>query len=95
MSDSIDWLNNLLDLGEDWVVKDKVDNSYFKEIDIIVECAKATGICPVTKEESKIYDLQPTGCFHHLGLFENKTYINTYLPRVIKNRSEVDTIELS
>ena len=93
--DSIDLLNKLLDLGEDWVVKDIVVNSNFKEIDIFVEYAKATGICPVTKEESKIYDLRPTRRFRHLDLFEYKTYINACLPRVINKRSEVNTIELS
>lgn len=93
--DIIDLLNKLLDLREDWAVKNIIVNTNFKEIDIFVEYTKTTVLCPVTKAESKIYDLRPSRRLRHLDLFDYKTFINACLPRVINEKSEVHTIELS
>lgn len=85
----------LLNLGTDWEVKDILINKNFKEIDIFVEYTKTKGICPSTKFESKVYDYRESRRFRHLDLFEYKTYINARIPRVINEKSEINTIELS
>jgi len=87
-------LTRLLNLGTDWVVKDIILNTDFKEIDIYVEYTHRTGECPLTKEKCKIYDFRESRRFRHLDLFEYKTFINARLPRVINNKSEINTIDL-
>jgi len=88
-------LAQLLNFGEQWKVKDITINSAFKEIDIFLEYSKQTGVCPITQVECKIYDFRESRRLRHLDLFEYKTYINVRLPRVINNKSQINTIELS
>ncbi len=87
-------LNRLLNFGDEWNVKDVLINDSFKEIDIFLEYTKTTGFCPVTKTECKIYDFRETRRFRHLDLFDYKTYINARIPRVINDKSDVNTIDL-
>lgn len=90
-----DFFNRILNLGEGWEIKDILINSHFKEIDIFIEYTKATWSCPTSKTECKIYDYRPTRRFRHLDIFEYKTFINGRIPRVINEKLEVNSIELS
>lgn len=93
--ESKDFINRLLHLGEGWEISDILVNENFKEIDIFIKYTNPTGVCPKTNTESKIYDFRATRRFRHLDVFEYKTYLNARIPRVINNKSEVNTIELS
>ena len=88
-------LSQILNLGDGWIVKDILVNESFKEVDIFIEYIKSTGTCPSMKTECKIYDYRDVRRFRHLDLFEYKTFINAKLPRVINDKSEVNTIDLS
>lgn len=90
-----DFFNRILNLGEGWEIKDILINSHFKEIDIFIEYTKAIWSCPTGKTECKIYDYRPTRRFRHLDIFEYKTFINGRIPRVINEKLEVNSIELS
>lgn len=93
--ESIELLQKILNFGEDWEIKEILINESFKEIDIFLKYSKSTGICPTTKKEGKIYDYGASRRFRHLDLFEYRTFINVRIPRVINDKSEVSTIELS
>ncbi len=90
-----EFFTRLLNLGNDWIIKDIIINSFFKEIDISIEYCKSTGICPKTQKESKIYDFGDSRRIRHLDLFEYKTFINFRLPRVKNENSIIRSIELS
>jgi transposase len=88
-------LERLLHFGEAWHVDDIQVNESFKEIDILISYTKNTGICPILKSEQKIYDYGDLRRIRHLDLFEYKTFINTRIPRVINDKNDVTSIDLS
>jgi len=93
--ESKQFLRRLLKLGEEWSIEDVLVNENLKEIDLFVKYTKLTGLCPITKKESRLYDFRDTRRIRHLDLFEYKTFINVRIPRVINSKSEINSIELS
>jgi len=93
--ESKEFLEKLLNFGEEWEIKEIMINENFKEIDIFLKYSKSTGICTITKKECKIYDYGESRRFRHLDVFAYQTYINVRIPRVINDKSEVSTIDLS
>lgn len=90
-----DLFNRILNLGEDWEVKDIIVNNSLKEVDIFIEYTKSSGYFASTKSEFKIYDYKNSRRFRHLDIFEYKTYLNARLPRIKNDNSEIKIIELS
>ena len=84
----------LLNLGNDWKIKDIIVNKNFREIDIYIEYTASTGLCPTTQKECKIYDYGEERRIRHLDLFEYKTYLNLRVPRVKNGNQEVTTMKL-
>jgi len=90
-----EFITRLLNFGDDWKITDIRVNTEFKEIDIFLEYIKSTGLYPRTNEECKIYDYMNSRRLRHLDIFEYKTFINARVPRVINDKSEINSIELS
>jgi len=93
--ESTELISRLLNFGKEWRINDIIINSDFKEVDIYIEYTQKTGVCPNTQQISKIYDFAEIRRLRHLDLFEYKTFINTRIPRVINDKLEVNTIQLS
>jgi len=90
-----EFITRSLNFGDDWKVTDIRVNTDFKEIDIFLEYTKPTGLFPKTNEVCKIYDYMNSRRLRHLDIFEYKTFINASVPRVINEKSEINSIGLS
>ena len=91
---SKDFILRLLNLGNNWKVKEVLINENFKEIDIYIEYNSPVGLCSKTLKECKIYDYGESRRIRHLDLFEYKTYLNVRIPRVINDKSDVTIMKL-
>ena len=91
---SKDFILRLLNLGNNWKIKDIIINENFKEIDIYIEYVSAVGLCSKTLKECVIYDYGEERRIRHLDLFEYKTYLNVRIPRVKNDNSEVTIMKL-
>lgn len=64
------------------------------EINIFVAFWHRWAICPVSGENSKVYDLREMRRWRHLNLMQYKTYINSRVPRVFNEEWKVSSIEV-
>ena len=92
--ESTEFLNKLLQLGPEWGVDDILINHDFKEIDIHLKYVKPTGLCPISGQESRIYDFRETRRLRHLDALGYKTFLNVRAPRVINDKSGISTISI-
>lgn len=94
MENKAKFLEKLLGITSDWeVIEVKVDDEV-NEIDIFLEYRRKDGICPFTKERSKVYDLREMRRWRHLNIMQYKTYINCRVPRVINKEGKISSIEV-
>lgn len=82
----------LLNLNEQWQVKDVVSDYNNLEIKIIIDYIGKTAECPETLKIYSIYDHAPNRSWRHLDTMQYKTYINCRLPRVKNKEGKVVTI---
>ncbi len=84
----------LLLLSDGWEVQDvKVDHS-LKEVDVYITYVLQQAQCPITKQQSKIYDYRENHRWRHLDTMQYKTYLNCRVPRVINDDGKITTIEV-
>ena len=82
----------LLNLDENWQVKQVEADYKLSEIKIIIEFTGKQAECPNTLEMCKIYDHAPDRTWRHLDTMQYKTYISCKLPRVMNKQGKVVTI---
>ena len=82
----------LLNLEEDWQVKNVEADYKLSDINITIEFIGKQVKCPNTLEMCKIYDHAPTRTWRHLDTMQYKTYINCKLPRVKNKKGKVVTV---
>lgn len=82
----------LLNLEEDWQVKNVEADYRLSDIKITIEFIGKQAECPNTLEMCKIYDHAPTRTWRHLDAMQYKTFINCKLPRVKNKKGKVVTV---
>lgn len=82
----------LLDLEDDWQVKDVTVNSTKKEIIIEITYTANKAQCPKTLEMCGIYDHAPQRKWRHLDILQYKSFICCRLPRVTNSTGKVVTV---
>lgn len=85
---------SLLGLGTEWRVA-KVDlNVSAKRLDIYLEYAVGSAICPVCGRLGPVYDQQPERVWRHLDTMQFETLIHAKTPRVKCSDHKVKVIEI-
>jgi len=82
----------LLNLDDDWQVKDVRANYNTSEVTIEMEYLRKKAECPATFEQCAIYDHAPIRVWRHLDTMQYKTYISCRLPRVKNSKGKVVTV---
>ena len=83
----------LLNLTPDWEIKEVRLNDA-DEVDIFIEYKLKVGICPITRQTCRIYDLRDSRRWRHLNVLQYSSYINCRVPRVINDDGKITTIEV-
>lgn len=93
--DTKKFLAELLNYGNDWVVKSIEKDEKNLEINIYIQYVREDVILIENDKENvyKIYDFAPIRRWQHLRLFEYNTYIHCRVPRYTKN-SEIDKVNV-
>ncbi|MFB6305625.1 MAG: transposase family protein [Flavobacteriales bacterium] len=86
------FFNIILELTEDWVVREVIPDHESQDINIKVEHVGNKALCPVTKELCKKHDHANERSWRHLDTMQYKTYIHCRLPRVRNKHGAVKTV---
>ncbi len=84
----------LLGLGGEWNVADVKLDVAARRVDIWLEYAKRTAICPKCGRLTALHDQQPERVWRHLDTMQFETLIHAKTPRVRCSDDEVKVIEL-
>lgn len=84
----------LLGLGEEWKVTDVKLDVAARRIDIWLEYAKRSAICPACGRLMPLHDQQPERTWRHLDTMQFETLIHAKTPRVKCADDKVKVIEL-
>ena len=87
------FLDLLLNFGEDWKVEDVKVDFKMDEVDIFVRYIGSKAECPESMELCSIYDHRESRRWRHLDTMQFKTFINCQIPR-IKSSKGVKTIKV-
>lgn len=86
------FFNVLLNLSDEWRVKDVTADYGNSKVTIDIEYLCKEAKCPDTFEKCKIYDHAPKRTWRHLDTMQYKTYIRCCLPRVKNSKGKVVTV---
>jgi len=95
MLDVKEFMNLVLDFGEDWVVTGIKVNSKLKTVHIDIEYCSKVYEDPTTLElGAKLYDHGEYREWRHLDILDHKTYIRTRIPRVVCKDGSIKRIHI-
>lgn len=84
----------LLGLGEEWKVTDVVLDVSGRRVDVYVEYAKKSGICPECGELCGLHDRLAERTWRHLDTMQFETFVHARTPRALCPRHGARVIEL-
>ena len=90
----IDFLNLLLDFGDEWVVTEIETDHKEKEVYIYLEYKSDVYEDPHTLEPARLYDHSEMRQWRHLDIWDYKSYILCRVPRVKCKDGKVRQIAL-
>jgi transposase len=90
----IDFINLILDFGDDWVVTELDTDHKEKEVYIYLEYNSDIYEDPETLEPARLYDHCEMREWRHLDILDYKSYIRCRVPRVKCNDGKVRQISL-
>lgn len=90
----IDFINLILDFGDDWVVTELDTDHKEKEVFIYLEYKSDIYEDPETLEPARLYDHCEMREWRHLDILDYKSYIRCRVPRVKCNDGKVRQISL-
>ena len=89
-----DFMNLILDFGEEWVVTKIEMNHRLKTIHINLEYKSNYYEDPITHNAAKLYDHCEVREWRHLDILDYKTYIRCRIPRVLCEDGTIKQISI-
>jgi transposase len=88
-------LNNVLNFGQGWSIKNVLVNQATKEVDIYLEYIDSTCFYSEKESDCVIYDFSKARRIRHLDLFDYKSYLNFRTPRAKLSTGDIKVIPVS
>jgi transposase len=95
MNREIDFMNLILDFGDEWIVESVEVN--YKEKEVTLHIKHESGGYyedPETKESIKLYDHSTARTWRHIDIMEYKCYVKGRVPRIRRSDGKVKQISL-